>query len=200
MPLITKNKVDYLYFIHIPRTAGRYLNSLFKQNGFQIRYDDYSVIDNISNKEIPHLEEPHYRRYNKNKVPYFCIIRDPIDRFISAISQHTGSNFYEFNPDEIFQSQRHFNNYLDNLNNTLTSNWFLPQHCFISKDTHIWKYNKEFKFDFLNWLKEKFNIQITIKENARSHITYRDLHKKYSLDKKYYPLIKEYYRKDYELF
>ncbi len=199
MALITKNKIDYLYFIHIPRTAGRYINSLFKQNGYELRYDDFTKIDRTTNKEIPHLYKPHYRRYNKNKVPYFCVIRDPIDRFISAMSERTGSNFYEFNAEEVFQSQKHFNKYLDNLNSTLTSNWFLPQHCFIDKDTHIWKYADQFKFNFLNWLKEKFNISLTIKQNAKSAITYRDLYKRYPLDKKYYPFIKEYYRKDYEL-
>ena len=200
MSLIRKNKTDYLYFIHIPRTAGRYINSLFKQNDYELRYDDFTKIDRMTNREIPHLHKPHYRRYNVNRAPIFCIVRNPIDRFISAISPHTGSNFYEFNPEEIFKSQKHLNNYLDNLNNTLTSNWFLPQHCFIDKDTHIWKYEDQFKFNFLNWLKDKFNITLTIKENAKSHITYRDLHKRYPLDKKYYPFIKEYYRKDYELF
>ena len=83
-----KNKTDYLYFIHIPRTAGRYINSLFKQNDYELRYDDFTKIDRTTNREIPHLHKPHYRRYNVNRAPIFCIVRNPIDRFISAISTH----------------------------------------------------------------------------------------------------------------
>ena len=199
MPLIRKNNEDKLYFIHIPRTAGRFINRILLNNNLQLTNDHFEKIDKDTGKEIPHLHYPYYKKYNLNNVPYFAVVRDPVNRFVSAISQYSESRFFLLNANDVFMNQNSFNNYVNNLNNTLKSNWFLPQHNFITDEVNVWKFENGFKDNFKKWFKEKFNTELIFNDNFRGHITYRDLAKRYNVKEEHIPLIKEYYKKDYEL-
>ena len=69
-------------FIHIPRTAGRFLEENFKYNGFQDEYEIWNSIDGI---EVAHFHRELYEKYLDVKgIPHITIVRNPIDRFFSA--------------------------------------------------------------------------------------------------------------------
>lgn len=72
------------FFIHIPRSAGRFLQENIKQNGFEPEQDIWSKIDGI---EISHLHRELYEKHLKVKdIPHISVARDPLERYISLKS------------------------------------------------------------------------------------------------------------------
>ena len=55
--LINKN----IYFVHVPRTGGRYITNLFKINKHEVSLDAFNT--KWKNKEIGHLTYPDYEVY-----------------------------------------------------------------------------------------------------------------------------------------
>ena len=72
------------FFIHVPRTAGRFLQENIKQNGFEPEQSIWKAIDGV---ETAHL---HRELYEKNldveNIPHISIVRDPLERYISLKS------------------------------------------------------------------------------------------------------------------
>ena len=69
-------------FVHIPRTAGRFLEENFLDNGFEPEQKIWMTIDGI---EIAHFDRSLYERYFDIKdIPHFTIVRNPIDRFFGC--------------------------------------------------------------------------------------------------------------------
>jgi hypothetical protein len=80
--LISKKNIKPLYFVHIPRTGGRYIRDLFENNNFLLNFYDFR--EYFMNKEIPHLHYPLYSKFtNYGEIPQFTIVRNPLNRFIS---------------------------------------------------------------------------------------------------------------------
>ena len=83
-------------FIHIPRTAGRFIQENIRLNGYEAEQDIWQTIDGV---EISHLHRELYQKYlDVENIEHIAIIRDPVDRYISLKS-------YSFYPKGWFRPQ-----------------------------------------------------------------------------------------------
>tara|TARA_R110002020_G_scaffold31431_2_gene97962 strand:- start:1092 stop:1736 length:645 start_codon:yes stop_codon:yes gene_type:complete len=157
------------FFIHIPRTAGRFLIENFKENGYKI--EDHLTKRILKEEEINnylcechdkiengHAHYSHYKKWKNIKdLPFITIVRDPIDKFFSSsfpLSKKYNQSYLESwtNFERIFSIQTKYK-----------SSWWLPQHEFISPHTQVWKYEKGFDKAFCEWISSILSSDFTIK-------------------------------------
>ena len=175
--LINKN----IYFVHIPRTGGRYVHRLLAENGHQVSVDFTS---RFKGKEVPHLTYPEYEIYlNFLNCTKFTIVRNPLNRFISAISNDVTMN--DKTLEKILLNQESFNDY---------SNWYSPQINFLNKDLKIYRFEDSLGPTFNKWLEDNLNLKI----KKEFHNNYDYSENLVSLTEKQKELVKNYYYKDYK--
>ena len=85
-----------LYFFHIPRTGGRWVQGLLRKNDFKHR-----LCGNVESSEQPY-ELLHYPKFLlKRDYPHydidnqFTVVRDPVDRFLSGVGYHEISDLFK---------------------------------------------------------------------------------------------------------
>ena len=80
-----------VFFAHIPRTAGRFIEqNLLENNDFV--WDDpphletgLGVMSVVHGAEVAHWHRDLYQKYlSVENIPHFSVVRDPITRFISG--------------------------------------------------------------------------------------------------------------------
>ena len=172
-------------FIHIPRTAGRFLEENFVENGFEAEQIIWKSVEGI---EVAHFHNELYMKHfdDLGSIPHFTIVRNPIDRFFSCsifLKRMYGNDIQEAMEDPVM-----FHSMLENFPLTQAVNWFRPQVDFLTDDTNIWKFEDGFGEDFSEWLSEIVGAKIEIKE----------LTKDYTRNNVGQKLILEYFEKDHE--
>ena len=210
------------FFIHIPRTGGRFIEQNFLKNHYNIQHHltheilknkkkrrDYLWIPSqrknivtsngkqtckIANIEIPHVDFSIYNKWNSVKnIPHIAVIRNPIDKFFS------GSSMLLIDHDQKHLENRH------NFNKELTywtNNWFRPQHEFISSYTHIWKYENGFNKSFCKWLENILEnpFRIYTQKYHKENYDKPEINFRCKKSKKLLNNIKYFYKKDFEVF
>lgn len=185
--LINKN----VYFVHVPRTGGRYITNLFKINKHEVSLDAFNT--KWKNKEIGHLTYPDYEVYlNFLKCTKFAVIRDPITRFLSAINSDVKLN--KDTIDTMLSSQENLNLYLNNLIFNDDDNWYTPQINFLNYDVKIYKYENGLGDKFVEWINNNFNLKLEIFD-ARSFSEVFEI----NLTNKQKQYVENYYYKDFRL-
>ena len=146
------------HFIHIPRTAGRFIEAVIKDNGFQLEHNTLGYIEGV---DIIHLHKELYEKYLDVKdMPHIAVIRNPIDKFFSAspfLKRMYGDDIQEQMEDPMM-----FSMMLQNFPLTQAVNWFRPQSDFLTEDTHIWRFENGFNKNFSYWLSDITGVK-TIK-------------------------------------
>ncbi len=72
------------FFIHVPRTAGRFLQENIKQNGFEPEQKIWKTIDGV---ETTHLHRELYEKHlDVEDIPHISVVRDPLERYMSLKS------------------------------------------------------------------------------------------------------------------
>ena len=186
---------DKLFYIHIPRTGGRFLYEMLsdqvKEKPHHKKY--YKGIVG------PHLHYPLYNEYFDVKdMTHFTIVRNPFDRFKSALKGPLQDQFLEF----IFK--KGFYDGMKELRDSepgYKNNWFRPQHEFVSKTTHVWRLEDGLGDNFRKWMLDKFNVKT--KNNIKIGDYNKDRYDKVKVPdsvNKYKPHVKKYYKKDFERF
>lgn len=159
-------------FIHIPRTAGRFLEENFKYNGFQVEYKIWNSIDGI---EVAHFHRELYEKYLDVKgIPHITIVRNPIDRFFSAsifLKRMYGECQEEMEDLMMFYSM------LDNFPLPEGLNWFRSQLDFISKETNVWRFEDGFGIDFNNWMSQILGVEFQVKDVPYKELTTNESNK-----------------------
>jgi len=146
-----------IFFVHIPRTAGRYVGYLLNKNGY-LCYHNNNLI-HFKEKEIQHLTYPEHDIYLlQNPFKKFTITREPIDRCISALTSFAKIN--EDKIEQIFKSQDSFDSFVNESRVNDETNWFVPQVHFIDYKTKIWRYENKLFSSFYKWLYKNFDIEI----------------------------------------
>ena len=159
-------------FIHIPRTAGRFLEENFKYNGFQDEYEIWNSIDGI---EVAHFHRELYEKYLDVKgIPHITIVRNPIDRFFSAsifLKRIYGECQEEMEDVMMFYSM------LDNFPLSQGINWFRSQRDFISEETNVWRFEEGFGMDFNNWMSQILGVEFQVKDVPYKELTTNESNK-----------------------
>ena len=179
-------------FIHIPRTAGRFLEENFKYNGFQDEYEIWNSIDGI---EVAHFHRELYEKYLDVKgIPHITIVRNPIDRFFSTsifLKRIYGECQEEMEDVMMFYSM------LDNFPLSQGINWFRSQLDFISEQTNLWKFEDGFGIDFNNWMSQILGVEFQVKDVPYKELTTNESNK-LERSAKLIDNITSLYRKDIE--
>ena len=194
MPLLTSPDNKKVFFIHIPRTAGRALSEWFVQNNFNIEHYDWNYL--INDNPVGHLCYPDYNLLPGVKDAFkFAVVRDPLDRFLSMCRIVD----YDFSK---IKTKEDFKNAIEDLKKqTKGMNWFTPQHYFIDKKTVWWKLEDKFERVFVEWLALPSYGNVKLEGKIGDY-------PKEDYDSKPLPLlsievknlVKEDYKEDYERF
>jgi len=194
------------FFIHIPRTAGRFLKENFTANGYDIEHHLTKEILKDSTKMANYVRalsqnvenaHVHFSIYNKWKsikdLPSIAVVRAPVDKFLS------GSFFLtqNFNPSS-WDNWRSFQTMLPACMSMHANNWWLPQHEFVSSNTKIWKYEDGFGKNFCDWISNILSINFSIKTPFYTRVIYDQ--SKLVKTKALVNNIKKFYHKDFEDF
>ena len=189
-------------FVHIPRTAGRFIEqNLMKGNDFV--WDDDVEIDrqykSIAGVELAHFHREYYEKYlDVEGIPHITVVRNPIDRFISC--SIFLSELYGDNLEELLEDPMMFSSMLQNFPSTESVNWFRHQVDFISDKTHIWKFEDMFEDEFGDWLSGIVGVDIKMRKDMPVEKLPTDESKKVKRSAKLIDNIKSLYRKDIEQF
>lgn len=173
------NNDQNIFFVHIPRTGGRYIKQLLQlnqpvNNMVILEPHWYETNYIYKGKEIMHLSHEllvDFNSYKKSKK--FAVVRDPLSRFISATQIEFNSNLnYNWKLDTVDKVL----DYITFQQNCASyNNWYKPQHEFVSEDCLVYKFENGFKENFKTFMSNNFNITLT----------YMDLHWEDTMKKKY---------------
>jgi hypothetical protein len=202
MPIFTQGD-NSCYFIHIPRTGGRYVSSLFKNSdNVECKYSEIDT-ERFEGIDSTHLHYPLYNQYlGVESIPHIAIVRNPCKKFGSSIrNMHY---MFGVNYNELLLEYSSFNEFVENEINDSSkhNNWFLPQHKFISSKTNIWKYEWGFGKRFKEWVRKKTKINISLNDVSYQRFN-NEVDSKfhcYELNNRVKWNIRRYYKKDYKMF
>ena len=188
------NPTKRFLFVHIPRTAGRFLEENFKENGFEPEQILWKSVDGI---EIAHFHNELYQKHfdDLGSIPHFTIVRNPIDRFMSCSIFLT--RMYGEDIQEMMEDPMMFSSMLENFPLTQAVNWFRPQMDFITDDTNIWKFEDGFGSDFDEWLSDILGVEYKTKDVPYNELSTNET-KKLEKTAKLVNNITGLYRKDIE--
>ena len=169
MPTFKHSSGKRIFFAHIPRTAGRFVEANLSKNDF--KWDD-AHLDNgkgimsiVNGFEVAHYHRDHYMKYLDTKdIPHFSIVRNPIDRFISAsiyIKRFCGDKAQQG-----VEDKNSFLYVLKSIPHRQSINWYRPQIDFLRSDTHIWKFEDGFGEDFVSWLSGIVGIDLEFTDDV----------------------------------
>ena len=188
------NPTKRFLFVHIPRTAGRFLEENFKENGFEAEQILWKSVDGI---EVAHFHNELYLKHfdDLGSIPHFTIVRNPVDRFMSCSIFLT--RMYGDDIQEAMEDPMMFGSMLQNFPLTQAVNWFRPQIDFLTDETNIWKFEDGFGTDFDEWLSEIIGVEYTTKDVPYEKLAYGETKKLEKTDKLVNNIM-SLYRKDYE--
>jgi len=190
------------FFIHIPRTAGRFFEqNLLKINNFV--WDDKVNIDrqykSIDGVELAHFHREYYEKYlDVEGIPHITIVRNPIDRFISC--SIFLRKLYGDDIDEMLEDEMYFYSMIQNYPLSQSVNWFRSQVDFISDKTHIWKFENGFGDDFAQWVSHILDMDIMIKADVQVDKLPTNESRKVKRSAKLIDNVRNLYRRDIETF
>ena len=192
------------YFIHVPRTGGRYVSSLFENtDGVECHHHQIGV-EQLNNVDITHLSWPDFEQINSSikESPHITVVRNPYDKIFSSIQNMYrvhGVDYDSLLKDEFECYKLLFE---EIISRSKHNNWFLPQYKFMSPKTHVWKYESGFGEDFRTWVQEKTGIELNDLEVDYEKISGEgeDEGEPLVLSDESRKNIENFYHKDYETF
>ena len=201
MPTYKEKIVNYPHktrrflFVHIPRTAGRFLEENIEENGFEPEQVIWKSVDGI---EIAHFHNELYIKHfdDLGSIPHFTVVRNPIDRFFSCsifLKRMYGDDIQEAMEDPVM-----FGSMLDNFPLTQAVNWFRPQMDFLTDDTNVWKFEDGFGDNFGKWVSDIIGVDIKMRSDMPVQKLPTDETRKVKRSAKLLDNIRNLYRKDIE--
>jgi len=157
-----------IFFAHIPRTAGRFVEANLLANGFD--WGDshldtgLGVMSVVNGIEIAHYHREYYQEYlNVENIPHFSIVRSPITRFIYGflfLKRTYGQDIQSIMEDPIM-----FSSMIQNLPFKESWNWYRPQVDFLTNKTHVWKFEDKIGDEFVSWLSGIIELDLKFDDN-----------------------------------
>ena len=207
MPLF-RYKNNEFYYIHIPRTGGRFVRKLLKVNYITAKYNNFNEyyedkwgigLSKYCGWELPHL---HFPLYNKlegvSQSKKFTIVRHPLTRFKSCVKEWI---YYYKLKEDFFNdkfTEEKFLLIMEHETEETYHSMMLPQSRFVDEESLIWKYEDGFGEDFITWLNLNLNLNISMKKFDYERRGYDEMHP--IISDKVLSLAEKFYKKDYEIF
>ena len=198
---VHKDTGKRVFFAHIPRTAGRFVEANLLLNGFEwvekhldTGRGTMSIVNDI---EIAHYHRDHYQKYLKieKDTPQFTIVRNPITRFMSA-------SWYFKRYGDFIQSDLEdpemFRDIFYGIPFAITRHWYRPQVDFLNDQTKIWKFEYGLGQEFISWLSSIVGMNLKLHENV-DYFKVSDEGNKLIRTQRLEDNIREVYRKDFEV-
>ena len=198
---VHKDTGKKVFFAHIPRTAGRFVEANLSLNGFEwvekhldTGRGTMSIVNDI---EIAHYHRDHYQKYLKieKDTPQFTIVRNPITRFMSA-------SWYFKRYGDFIQSDLEdpemFRDIFYGIPFAITRHWYRPQVDFLNDQTKIWKFEYGLGQEFISWLSSIVGVNLKLYENV-DYYKVSDEGNKLVRTQRLEDNIREIYRKDFEV-
>tara|TARA_B100002019_G_scaffold135310_1_gene116650 strand:- start:56 stop:670 length:615 start_codon:yes stop_codon:yes gene_type:complete len=198
---VHKDTGKKVFFAHIPRTAGRFVEANLSLNGFEwvekhldTGRGTMSIVNDI---EIAHYHRDHYQKYLKieKDTPQFTIVRNPITRFMSA-------SWYFKRYGDFIQSDLEdpemFRDIFYGIPFAITRHWYRPQVDFLNDQTKIWKFEYGLGQEFISWLSSIVGVNLKLYENV-DYYKVSDEGNKLVRTQRLEDNIREVYRKDFEV-
>lgn len=202
MTLFVKNQIS-TYHIHIPRTGGRFINQMLKENGYELYHNDQSMT--IYGYIPMHMHYPLYEWFEgvENSIQ-FAVVRNPYDRFVSSLKILAIKRNYNQKYINNFNSYEFLIEWLEreNILYHYHNNWFRPQTEFLNDKVNIWKFEKKLSLDFIIWISNLIGDSIEHKKYSYYGDIETEINPKrdqYIMPTKLKKHIELYYLKDYEL-
>ena len=200
MPVYKHNIVSFpetkrFHFIHIPRTAGRFIDAVIEDNNFTL---EHNTAGTIEGSDIIHLHRELYEKYlNVEGMPHIAVIRNPIDKFFGAspfLKRMYGDDIQEQMEDPLM-----FSMMLENFPLPQAVNWFRPQADFLADGTNVWRFEDGFKEEFGDWMSEVLGVPFTVRDVPFKKLETDETNK---LDRsaKLIDNIRQFWREDIEQF
>ena len=169
-----------IFFIHIPRTAGRFVERNLETYGWV--WDDQVDVDrkykSVDGVEVAHFHKEYYEKYlDVEDIPHFTIVRNPINRFISASIYLR--ELYGHDIQELMEDPMYFFSMIENYPSTESVNWYRPQVDFLSEKTHVWKFEDGIGDEFSKWLSDIAGVEIKMDPEVK----YKNSDESHKLDK-----------------
>tara|TARA_R100000231_G_scaffold16258_1_gene17130 strand:- start:830 stop:1462 length:633 start_codon:yes stop_codon:yes gene_type:complete len=198
---VHKDTGKRIFFAHIPRTAGRFVEANLLANGFE--WGDshmdtgLGVMSVVNGVEIAHYHREHYQKYlNVSNIPHFSIVRNPITKFISGsiyLKRTYGDDIQSVMEDPIM-----FPSMIQNLPFDGAWNWYRPQVDFLTNNTNIWYFENKIGDKFTTWLSDIIGINLKFKHTI-DYPKSGDEENKLKLTPALEKIIRSCYKRDYEV-
>ena len=191
-------------FVHIPRTAGRFIETNLMVNNQFVWDDDWDKfgIDKVYRK-VDGIELGHFHRelYEKHLdiegIPHISIVRNPFNRFISASIYL--KRVYGDDIQSVMEDPMMFFSLIENYPCTESINWYRPMVDFMSPKTQVWKFEDGFEEEFTTWLGGILGVDLKFDPNIEYNKQV-DEHNKLKLTPELIHNLRDLYRKDIEQF
>ena len=182
-------------YVHIPRTAGRFLEENILHNGFEC--EQKKIWKSVCNTEIAHFHKDLYSRYlDCHSIPHITVVRDPVDRFFSASIFLT--RMYGDDIEQLLENENTFYSMIENFPLPEAVNWFRPQVDFIGELTHIWWYENKLEDDFSDWMSDILEMDFKVNDLEYPKLTTNE-DRKVERRPRIVQNVKNLYRKDYKM-
>lgn len=205
MPIFRKDGKNVL-FIHIPKTGGSTIETVFKNSGFQIQYLDGKVgrhtVNHLRKCTPQHMHADMLENmfWMQNFDMAFMIVRDPVSRFKSEYIWRNRKNFTGTDSKAVSKwADRSFSEYESN--KFIYDNHFRPQTEFYTPGAEVYRFEDGLQ-NVVNKLNDRHNLSLETEipklkdAKKRTGFSSSDVVVTPEIDKK----IKDFYRKDYEMF
>ena len=194
MPVFRHPLGKRFLFIHIPRTAGRFIGTNLFENGCKCENGQAHDLWELKNRvELSHYHREYYEKYlDVEDIPHFAVVRNPIDRFISGMSYHFESS--------VTVDKKLLNFIINGYGAVQYYHHFRPQVEFISPKTHIWKYEDGMGKEFVSWLSELLGFDFVFKDNAELEYYKPDRRERISKTPHLIEMVREFYKEDFDRF
>ena len=184
-----------LFFVHIPKNAGTSIEELFKKYNYKL--GRYHLTESINNVAKWHYPPKYMKEYNYSNYITFCVVREPISRFVSAVNYRI-SYFNENIPDINVFTKYVLSPNVDKLHNFDCH--FLPQSEYLydsygNKIKNILRFS-HLEEDLKRFIK-KYKLSV-VYSNTQENVN-NNKFKVSDLNEESLNLIKQYYFKDFLL-
>jgi hypothetical protein len=182
-------------FIHIPRTAGRFIGANLLKNDCECEQGEGDSLWVMRNQvELSHYHREYYEKYlDVEDIPHFAVVRNPIDRFVS------GSSVLVMDYGKNLIIDKQFLNYnIKSYGSNTYRNVFRPQIEFVSDNTHIWKYEDGIGKEFVSWLSGILGIDFSFDDEIEYPQDESSI--KFKKTPHLIDSVREVYKEDFERF